>query len=292
MKITEYWKKTVKHPLGALYGTLLGIVAFSAAVPMCFSGMWDAALVDLSMAAVLIALMLRYCFANYGKQVSFVEKCSAWMLVIFADILAILPAHNFAGGLCTALALSVLFCAFILFFSGGYLAAISAAPVLWCCVFMPYHEEIMLLLSFPLRLSATALSAVLLKLCGVDVIAAGTSLELSGLDIAITDACSGINQLDAFILLAFLAVQILHQKAGWKILHFAFIMPAIILGNSLRIVLTVLLYTWWGEVVLQNTWHTALGYVQILIALLFFLAIGKIFTISEAEPEEEAQCQK
>ena len=287
MKITEYWKKITKHPLGALYGALLGLVAFSAAVPMCISGMWDAALVDLAMAGIMIVLMLKHCFANYGKQVTFVEKCSAWILVILADILAILPAHNFAGGLCTALALSVLVCAFILFFSGGYIAAISATPVLWCCVFMPYHEEIMLLLSFPLRLSATALSSGILNVFGINVIHSGTSLTLPGVDIAITDACSGINQLDAFILIAFVAVQLLHKKSLWKYLHFAFIVPMIIIGNSMRIVLTVLLYRVFGEVVFENTWHTVLGYSQIIFALLLFFAVGWIFCRAEQKTLEE-----
>ena len=146
---------------------------------------------------------------------------------------------------------------------------------------MPYHEEFMLLLSFPLRLSATVLSATLLNLCGVDVIHAGTSLNLPGVNIAITDACSGIKQLDAFILIAFAAVEMLHRKTGWKILHFSFIIPSIIVGNSLRIVLTVLLYRSWGEVILQNNWHTALGYVQIIFALLIFLGVGRIFSIAE-----------
>ena len=121
------------------------------------------------------------------------------------------------------------------------------------------------------------LSAGILKLCGIQVIFSGTSLMLPKLDIAITDACSGINQLDAFILVAFIAVEMLHRKAGWKFLHFAFVIPAIIIGNSLRIVLTVLLYRSFGEVVLQNTWHTLLGYVQIILALLIFLMIGKLF---------------
>jgi exosortase/archaeosortase family protein len=88
-------------------------------------------------------------------------------------------------------------------------------------------------------------------------------------------------------LIAFLAVQILHRKTGWKILHFAFIVPAIIIGNSLRIVLTVWLFNLCGEAALQNTWHTVLGYVQIIIALLFFLAIGKIFRVSDCKDKEE-----
>jgi exosortase/archaeosortase family protein len=135
-------------------------------------------------------------------------------------------------------------------------------------------------------LSATALSAVLLKLSGIKVIYSGTSLDLSGVNIAITDACSGINQLDAFILIAFAAVQIMHRNTGWKFLHFAFIIPAIIIGNSLRIMLTVWLFIWLGECVLQNTWHTALGYVQIVFALLLFLGVGKIFSVSDSKSKE------
>jgi exosortase/archaeosortase family protein len=165
------------------------------------------------------------------------------------------------------------------------MALYSMVPALWCCVFMPYHEEFMLLLSFPLRLSATVLSAGILNLCGVVVVHAGTSLNLPGINIAITDACSGINQLDAFLLIAFITVEILHRNMIWKIFHFAFIVPAVIAGNSLRIVLTLLLYQLWGAGILENTWHIALGYVQIILALLIFLAIGKLFRAAENDKD-------
>ena len=147
----------------------------------------------------------------------------------------------------------------------------------------------MLLLSFPLRLSATVLSAGILNLCGAGVVHAGTSLNLPGVNIAITDACSGIKQLDAFILIAFIVVEMLHKKSGWKFLHFAFIIPAIIIGNSLRIVITVLLYRQWGEVILGNSWHTALGYVQIVLALLIFLGVGRIFLAADKPKSEEPE---
>lgn len=285
-----FCKKLLKyHPLGALYGTLLGILAFWAAIPMFTSGAWEAALVDLVMAGILIILMMKRFILTSRRESTLPEKCAAWSMLIIANILALLPTHTFPGSLSTAFAFVLLICAFVLYFSGTFTAVNSIMPALWCCVFMPYHEELMLLLSYPLRLSATALSALLLNLCGVKIVCSGTSLELSGLNIAITDACSGINQLDAFILIVFVAVQILHRKTGWKILHFAFIIPAIIVGNSLRIVLTVLLYILLGEMVLQNTWHTVLGYVQIVIALLFFLAIGKIFIVSDSENKEAKQ---
>ena len=283
------FNRLVRHPLGALYGTLLGLVAFSASLPMFASGMWDAALVDLAMAAILIFFMLKTFISTYRRESNLMEKCSAWGLLLAGNILALLPAHSFPGSLSTAFAFSLLICAFVLYFSGTLMAAICIVPTLWCCVFMPYHEEFMLLLSFPLRLSATMLSAAVLKMCGVGAVYSGTSLTLPGLDIAITDACSGINQLDAFILIAFIAVQLLHRKTGWKILHFAFIIPAVIAGNTLRIVFTVLLYKGFGDIVLQNTWHTALGYGQIILAFVIFLLIGRAFSAADNKNEEDGK---
>ncbi len=281
------FNRLVRHPLGALYGTLLGLIAFSASLPMFVSGMWDAALVDLAMAAILIFFMLKTFISTFRRESTLPEKYTAWGLLIAGNMLVLLPAHSFPGSLSTAFAFSLMICAFVLYFSGTLMAAVCIVPTLWCCVFMPYHEEFMLLLSFPLRLSATMLSACILKLCGIGAVYSGTSLTLPGLDIAITDACSGINQLDAFILIAFIAVQIFHNRIGWKILHFAFIVPSVIAGNSLRIVLTVLLYKLCGEAVLQNIWHTVLGYGQILFAVVIFLLIGKIFSVAGSKNAEE-----
>ena len=282
-----YNKLLKKHPLGALYGTLLGIIAFFAAVPQFTAGMWDAALVDLIMAGVLIGFMLKS-FASTERHSSvFSEKCIAWVMIVLANILALLPTNEFPGSLSTAFAFTLLIFALVLYFSGRIIALNSLAPALWCCVFMPYHEEFMLMLSFPLRLSATVLSAWILKLCGMNVLYAGTSLNLPGVNLAITDACSGINQLDAFILIAFTAVQILHKKALWKFLHFAFIIPSIIIGNSLRIVFTVVLFRLFGDVVLIGSWHVALGYVQIVFAIIIFLIFGKVFSVPNSKTGEE-----
>ena len=287
MSTRTYLKRIAKHPLGALYGTLLGFVALSASIPMFTSGMWDAAFVDLVMAGILIMLMLQKVISFCRKQPSLTERITAWGLLLLADILALLPTHNIAGSISTAFSFSLLICAFVLYFSGTLLASRCIVPALWCCVFMPYHEEIMLMLSFPLRLTATVLSSGLLNFCGINVFHSGTSLTLPGVDIAITDACSGINQLDAFILIAFIAVRLLHKKVLWKYLHFAFIFPSIIIGNTLRIVLTVLLYRVMGETVFENTWHTCLGYTQIIFALAFFLAIGWLFSRAEKKTMEE-----
>ena len=287
MSIKTTLIKIAKNPLGVLGGTLLGGVALFTSVPMFKSGMYAAALVDLIMAAILIKLFVKSTFTDSPKVITLWEKSLAWLILISGNIIAVLPTYNLASNINTIIAFTFLICALFLYFKGIQSAAFSIAPSVWCCIFMPYHEEVMLLLSFPLRLSATVLSAITLNLVGVKVIHSGTSLTLPEIQIAITDSCSGIEQLDAFILIAFIAVQLLHKKAIWKILHFAFIVPCIIVGNSMRIVLTVLLYQCLGETVLENTWHTALGYTQIVFALLIFLGIGKIFNNADKKTMEE-----
>jgi exosortase/archaeosortase family protein len=111
---------------------------------------------------------------------------------------------------------------------------------------------------------------------------------LPDLDIAITDACSGINQLDAFLLIGCIAVKMMHRKEYWQILHFAFIIPSVIIANSLRIVLTVLLFKMCGEVILGKFWHVALGYMQIVTALIIFAAVGKLFSSNPEKKQEES----
>ena len=79
----------------------------------------------------------------------------------------------------------------------------------------------------------------------------------------------------------------MHSKANWQALHFTFIIPSVIVANALRIVLTVLLFKVCGEVILGKFWHILLGYVQIVLALAIFLAIGKLFCCKPEKKQEE-----
>ena len=51
----------------------------------------------------------------------------------------------------------------------------------------------------------------------------------------------------------------------------------------MRIILTVILFRMMGETVLDNSWHTALGYTQILFTLLIFTAAGNILQAKRHE---------
>ena len=65
VNMKTYLEKIIQHPLVALYGVLLGIIAFSTAIPMCVSSLYDVAFVDIAMAIILITLMLTVYSLSY-----------------------------------------------------------------------------------------------------------------------------------------------------------------------------------------------------------------------------------
>lgn len=280
--------KLIQPPGPTFYGVFLFLLAVHSALPALSGGAWDAALVDLFMAFFLIRSMIKNPLFNTSLLPALPEKAAAWLLLLGTFALPLLPGNELMGKFLRTLGLSLLPILLFLYFKGRSAAWAVLPATLWCGVFIPLHEEFMLLASYPLRLSAALLSALLLKICGEEVIYAGSSIQLPDLNMAITDACSGINQLDAFILIAYLLVRNLYQKNRWQYFHFAFIIPAIIAGNTFRIVLTVVLFRVWGKMILMDFWHTVLGYVQILAALILFWFVGVVFKyISEENPQEE-----
>ena len=284
----QFFNNISKYPVSVLYGTLLLILAFYGSILWLFTGAYESAIVDFVMAIVLIVFMLKNICTQESFQAKWWEKICAWIMVVGANLLILLPESNLAGSMLRGFAFVILLLSVILHFSNFKGVLYTLAATLWCCIFIPFHEEFMLMASYPLRLSATMLASWGLKVFGTGVVYSGTSLHLPNLNIAITDACSGINQLDAFLLIAYILVKMIHKKSYLQVIHFVFVIPSIIIANALRIVLTVILFKVFGEVVLEKFWHISLGYVQIIAALLIFVAVGKLFC-SNPEKIEEAE---
>ena len=184
------------------------------------------------------------------------------------------------------------FCAFLFLtlgavslFCGIPAMLYGAVPLFGCFLVVPFREPIVLYLSYPFRMVSTVLSVGFLQMFGMNIENDMTTIRIEGLDIAITDACSGIQQLEAMILVAFWLVMVWRRPFIWRCVHYAFLVPSIILANAVRIVLTIVLYKTGLESVLNNTWHEGLGYGQVVLAVALFFLVGCL--LPETEPEEK-----
>ena len=151
-------------------------------------------------------------------------------------------------------------------------------------------ESLTLALSYPLRLMATFGAVAVLKLCGVAVTADRTLMTLGsdGTGIVVTDACSGIEQLFALVLVGGAFAWLMQKSIGFRILHWACILPSLVLANALRLVATVLLYNRFGEVILGDAWHHGLGYAQSVLTLVLLWGFGKLLALAADAPGEAA----
>ncbi|MBR3689030.1 MAG: exosortase/archaeosortase family protein [Lentisphaeria bacterium] len=202
------------------------------------------------------------------------HKILAWPPVLIALGLLFLPWSNpdapgFKFGAWFFLALGA-----VCFFSGVRAMVYGSVPLLGCFLAVPFRESIVLYLSYPFRMVSTVLSVGFLQLFGMHIENDNTTIRIEGLDIAITDACSGIQQFEAMILVAFWLVMIWKRPFIWRCIHYLFLIPSIIMANAVRIVLTIALYKVGFTAVLNNTWHEGLGYAQVVLTVAFFFLVG------------------
>lgn len=138
-------------------------------------------------------------------------------------------------------------------------------------------EYIFLTLSYPLRLMATWLAVGALKVVGVSVSAERTliALDSGATQIAVTDACGGLEQLGGLVAVGLLFAWLMQKGWGWRILHWTTILPCVVLANAVRLIVTVLLVRAYGDVILGDAWHVSLGWAQTVLAVGLLWLFGK-----------------
>lgn len=138
-------------------------------------------------------------------------------------------------------------------------------------------ELFTLTISYPLRMMATALTGVILNLFGIAVEVERTSISVVGREetLAITDACGGVDQLAGLIVVGAVFAWMMQKRWCWRAVHFLTIIPSVVIANTIRLVLTVSLLVKYGDVILGDTWHHALGWVQTVLVVTFIWLFGK-----------------
>ena len=265
------------------------IYALIQAIRTC-NGQWDSLIASMLLAiAVVYFGLLRFQKGDTDFAVSTPkERGAAWTLLIVSIIIPFLFSTT-STELPHNIAITLLAIACMLFFY-GWRATLCLSPALIIfCLFIPMREQFILMISYPLRLISTTLSVWVLKLCQIDINYHLTTITMPGeAQIVITDACSGIQQLEAMLLIGYIIIHLQPKPLLPSLFHFLFLLPIIILSNSVRIIVTILLYKSIGPVVLDNTWHATLGYCLVLACSILIWYAGALFSTETPAPSENS----
>ena len=152
---------------------------------------------------------------------------------------------------------------------------------------IPFYEYLLLELSYPLRLISTAISSFLLTLCGIPVDYDGTSMIWNGQVITITDACSGISLLGLLFFLEYLIARAIDAAQWKKWCWGSLVVIWIIIGNALRLLVTLLLYRVFGQRVFERELHLILGCFFVVVTSLLIWLSSLVFSLDRAPKEKE-----
>ena len=106
------------------------------------------------------------------------------------------------------------------------------------------------------------------------------TLDADGVSIAVTDACGGIEQLAGLVIVGGVFAFMMQKRAVFRVMHWATILPCVIIANAIRLIVTILLVRMIGEVALGNAWHISLGWAQTILAVVLLWLFGKAIRLA------------
>lgn len=206
----------------------------------------------------------------------------AWGLLL-AGVLTALLLPSLSSGWASWLGI----CALCAYSGGAYMLARLALPALILVLVVPSSAFLYLLLSFPLSRICTILTVGFLHMLGVSCGFDQAIIYVGENRIAVTSACSGIELLEAMLLLGWLIAHFEQKTLRGRFLHFLTLLPAIVLSNTLRLVVVILLSLSIGGRAFENPLHSIFGYCVVLLTVFLMLGTGKIVRRWEAAAHAE-----
>lgn len=165
----------------------------------------------------------------------------------------------------------IVWCAGAIWLLAGTQVVIWAWPAVVFLFFMiplPFRAE--RLLSLPLQDVATKMSVWILQLLGQPALPEGHVIRIGNQALEVAEACSGLRVFLGIISLAF-AYVILARRSWWEnCILLAAVLPVALLANSLRIVVTALLYSFSTSEIAQKFSHDFSGWAMIPTAVALF----------------------
>ncbi len=157
---------------------------------------------------------------------------------------------------------------------GWHGARLLAFPLLLLGFIVPLPPFLNRLFTFKLKLLASDLAASILRLTGKSIYHAGNIIDLSGMQLQVVDACSGLHYIYALLLLGLVVGYLRHVRWGERVLVTAATIPLAVFANSMRIVGMGWLSQWMSPEAVEGLFHDFFG------IFVFVFTIGMLLLFS------------
>jgi len=160
----------------------------------------------------------------------------------------------------------------VLFVLGKATFSLLAFPLCFLFFMVPVPDSILSLVSFPLQLFATKVSAFIIQGLAIPAYREGNMLYFAQTQLEVAEACSGIRSIMSFGMLSFIFAYMM-DKVWWKrIVLVISTIPLALFANIVRVTGTGILAHFYGDKVARGFLHEfsglaifAFGFVLLLL---------------------------
>ena len=151
-------------------------------------------------------------------------------------------------------------------------------PITYLIFMVPLPAIIWNRIAFPMQLFASAITERMVQLMGIPIFREGNVLHLAETTLEVVDACSGLRSL--FTMFALSAVLAFITKCSniKKMALFLSAAPIAIFINVIRLCLTAVLASRYGELVAHGFLHDFSGWLIFILGLAMLLGVKNLLT--------------
>lgn len=214
-------------------------------------------------------------------------------LLAFAEGLRLFGLYFGVGtGERLALVLSVAGCVWLV--AGRQIFWTLRWVMVFLCLMIPLPARVHEMVALPLQKAATSMTVFGLEMVGFFVVREGNVLRLNETTtVAVTEACSGLRMLTAFVFVAAVLAFLIRRPRWERIIIVALGVPIAVLSNGIRGFVTACFMHYTGSELASKGFHDVAGWAMMPLALLLFLgAVRLMDVISPADRTQPANVPK
>jgi exosortase len=156
-------------------------------------------------------------------------------------------------------------------------------PAILFLIFMfPVPSSVYIMITNPLKLLITGISATIIRLFDIPVLQQGNLLYFANTRLEVAEACSGIRSIYSYLMLGIVFSIFCHKMLSKVILAFSAI-PLAIFVNIIRVTMTGILAHYFGEKAAQGFFHEFAGMVVFVAGLV--LMFGTYYLVEGRFPK-------
>lgn len=225
--------------------------------------------------ALLVPVIALYFVWKKRQELSQVEVAgSVWGGLFLAGSLAVYLI-SYAGGIAVFARLMIVFSLFGLIWSalGWQAVRILAFPLGFLLFMVPVPDTVLGMVSFPLQMLATRISAGVIQLCSIPVYREGNMLYFVQTQLEVAEACSGIRSIMSLTMLSVVFAYM--SCTGWwrKAVLILAAIPIAMLANILRVSGTGILAHFFGDRVARGFLHEFSGLAVFVFGLVLLYLV-------------------